>query len=242
MQDTSYNRRIARKIKSNDEQMIHQSDLLDSGYSGPMGGLRLQPVCHNCGCHMVGGMYSWNDFKHDMSGAAKYVQPVAEPIVKALTSKAIESIAGAGIQRRRRGKAHDEIHGGNKVGDWFKKTFTNPKTYAKIGQVAGIGLSALGMPEVGVPLSAASGVLGSGLKKRKPRKAVQGGKYSWDDFKHDMSHGAQYIQPVAEPIIKALTSKAVSSIAGAGLKRQAKFVKGSQAAKDHMAKIRAMKK
>jgi len=53
--------------------------------------------------------------------------------------------------------------------------------------------------------------------RQKSRNAgYSGGRYSWKDFKHDLSGFANYIKPVSKPIIEALTHKAVDKISGSG--------------------------
>ena len=90
-----------------------------------------------------------------------------------------------------------EMDGGSKIGDWMKKTFTNPRTYGKIlGAVA----TATGNPEIGIPLSMASSIGG----RRRRRK---GGAYEdlTDDEKNkvnrDMMRDAEYLasSPASAP-------------------------------------------
>ena len=53
---------------------------------------------------------------------------------------------------------------------------------------------------------------------------VCGGAISWDQFKHGMGQFADYIKPVSQPIIEALTRKGVASIEAAGIKPRRKRV------------------
>jgi hypothetical protein len=54
------------------------------------------------------------------------------------------------------------------------------------------------------------------IRSKSRRSGYSGGRYTWNDFKHDMSSFANYISPISKPIIGALTNKAVQSIQGAG--------------------------
>jgi hypothetical protein len=54
------------------------------------------------------------------------------------------------------------------------------------------------------------------IRAKSRMSGYSGGKYTWNDFKHDMSSFANYISPVSKPIIGALTTKAVQGIQGAG--------------------------
>ena len=88
---------------------------------------------------------------------------------------------------------------------------------------------------------------------------MQGGKYSFKNFTHDVGNVYKAIpQPVKDMAMKAATDAAMSAMAAAGRSdlpkgskkakshmnniRGVKLVKGSQQAKDFMAKLRAMKK
>lgn len=72
---------------------------------------------------------------------------------------------------------------------------------------------------------------------------LDGGKSKFKQAVKIFDKIAKTIKPVAKPIFKALTDRAVREIEGSGLKKRVgRFVKGSQEAKDHMARIRAMKK
>ena len=88
---------------------------------------------------------------------------------------------------------------------------------------------------------------------------LAGGKYSFKNFTHDVGNVYKAIpQPVKDMAIKAATDVAMSAMAAAGRSdlpkgskkanshmnniRGVKLVKGSQQAKDFMAKLRAMKK
>ena len=57
----------------------------------------------------AGGKYSWGDFKHDMSSFANYISPMSKPIIGALTTKAVNSINGAG--KMHRGKVRGMLKG-----------------------------------------------------------------------------------------------------------------------------------
>jgi len=54
------------------------------------------------------------------------------------------------------------------------------------------------------------------IRAKSRQSGYSGGKYSWNDFKHDMSSFANYISPVSKPILGALTNKAVAQINGSG--------------------------
>ena len=87
---------------------------------------------------------------------------------------------------------------------------------------------------------------------------MQGGKYSFKNFTHDVGNVYKAIpQPVKDMAMKAATDAAMAAVAAGrsdlpkGSKkakahmngvRGVKLVKGSQQAKDYMAKLRAMKK
>ena len=87
---------------------------------------------------------------------------------------------------------------------------------------------------------------------------MQGGKYSFKNFTHDVGNVYKAIpQPVKDMAMKAATDAAMAAVAAGrsdlpkGSKkakshmnniRGVKLVKGSQQAKDFMAKLRAMKK
>ena len=71
---------------------------------------------------------------------------------------------------------------------------------------------------------------------------MDGGKSKFKQASKIFDKIAKTVKPVAKPIFKALTERAVREIEGSGRKRTGRFIKGSQEAKDHMARIRAMKK
>jgi hypothetical protein len=54
------------------------------------------------------------------------------------------------------------------------------------------------------------------IRAKSRQSGYTGGRYTWGDFKHDMSSFANYISPVSKPIITALTNKAVNKIQGSG--------------------------
>lgn len=60
------------------------------------------------------------------------------------------------------------------------------------------------------------------IRAKSRLSGYSGGKYSWNDFKHDMSSFANYISPVSKPIIGALTTKAINSINGSGRMQRGK--------------------
>jgi len=85
----------------------------------------------------------------------------------------------------------------------------------------------------------------TGLKSTNDRSLVggaRGGKIHFKQIEGIANRLAKTLKPMAKPIVQALTNKAVTSINGAGRKKSGRFVKGSQEAKDHMKKIRAMRK
>ena len=78
---------------------------------------------------------------------------------------------------------------------------------------------------------------------------LAGGKYSFKNFTHDVGNVYKAIpQPVKDMAMKAATDAAMAAVAAGRSKshinniRGVKLVKGSQQAKDFMAKLRAMKK
>lgn len=71
---------------------------------------------------------------------------------------------------------------------------------------------------------------------------ISGGKSKFKQAVKIFDKISKEVKPVAKPIFKALTERAVRAIEGSGMKKKGRFVKGSQAAKDHMARVRAMKK
>ena len=105
-------------------------------------------------------------------------------------------------------------------------------------------------------------VLQGGARPQKgaatSRPGMQGGKYSFKNFTHDVGNVYKAIpQPVKDMAMKAATDAAMAAVAAGrsdlpkGSKkakshmnniRGVKLVKGSQQAKDYMAKLRAMKK
>jgi len=117
-----------------------------------------------------------------------------------------------------------EMDGGSRVGDWMKKTFTNPRTYGKIlGAIA----TATGNPEIGIPLSMASSVGGRGRSHRRKRQL--GGAYEdlTDDEKNkvdrDRMRDAAYL---AEPAMKsAAAPKSRSSSVNSMISKAWNFVK-----------------
>jgi hypothetical protein len=90
--------------------------------------------------------------------------------------------------------------------------------------------------------------LSTGLKSTNDRGLVggaRGGKIHFKQIEGIASRLAKTLKPVAKPIVKALTNKAVNAITGSGrktAKKSGRFVKGSAEAKAHMSKIRAMRK
>ena len=106
------------------------------------------------GSGISGGKYSVNKFVRDFNKIGKLVKPVAKPIFKALTDKAVGKIIGAGDYS-------DDC-------DDYE---------------------------------------GSG---------ISGGKYSVNKFVKDFNKIGKLVKPVAKPIIKALTNKAVGKIIGSG--------------------------
>jgi hypothetical protein len=128
---------------------------------------------------MEGGKYSVDKFVRDFGKIGKLVKPVAKPILRALTDKAVGKITGLGYG------SDDEI-------------------------------------ELVRPMEMA-------VSKGKGKK---GGKYSVDKFVKDFGKIGKLIKPVAKPIVRALTDKAVGKITGLGGRaKRAEIVKKVMAEK-----------
>ncbi|QIG59350.1 hypothetical protein [Dishui Lake virophage 2] len=126
---------------------------------------------------MEGGKYSVDKFVRDFGKIGKLIKPVAKPILKALTDKAVAKVTGAGMD--------EEIE------------LVRPMEMAET--------------------------------KGKGKK---GGKYSVDKFVKDFGKIGKLIKPVAKPIVKALTDKAVAKIGGGGGRaKRAEIVKKVMAEK-----------
>lgn len=83
----------------------------------------------------------------------------------------------------------------------------------------------------------------SGFMNNDGMDRMDGGKSKFKQASKIFDKIAKTVKPVAKPIFKALTERAVREIEGSGRKKRVgRFIKGSQEAKDHMARIRAMKK
>jgi hypothetical protein len=101
----------------------------------------------------------------------------------------------------------------------------------------------LGYSSVYEPASLSTGSLVRGIPAH-----ILGGKIHKGEYKETktISHDiANFIKPVAKPIIGALTQKVVDEIKGGARRRKStgnKLVKGSAAAREWMAHIRSLKK
>jgi DNA gyrase inhibitor GyrI len=193
------------------------------------------------GSGISGGKYSVNKFVRDFNKIGKLVKPVAKPIIRALTNKAVSKIQGAGYS----GGVVDDyalnageyegagISGGkysvNKFSRDFKKIGKLIKPVAKpiikaltdkaVSKIVGAGKRPRGRPRK-TPLLEMSGAGMSGGEygyEGMEGAGISGGKYSVNKFVRDFNKIGKLVKPVAKPIFRALTNKAVDKIAGAGM-------------------------
>jgi DNA gyrase inhibitor GyrI len=190
------------------------------------------------GSGISGGKYSVNKFVRDFNKIGKLVKPVAKPIIKALTNKAVSKIQGAGYSGGDYTMEDLEgagISGGkysvNKFARDFKKIGKLVKPVAKpiikaltdkaVSKIIGAGKRPRGRPRK-TPLldMQGAGVSGGdyfGDYSDMEGAGISGGKYSVNKFVKDFNKIGKLVKPVAKPIFKALTDKAVSKIVGAGM-------------------------
>lgn len=193
------------------------------------------------GSGISGGKYSVNKFVRDFNKIGKLVKPVAKPIIKALTNKAVSKIVGAGYSGgdyQNYGEYEATNGGGVSGGKYSVKKFA--RDFNKIGKL----VKPVAKPIIkALTDKAVSKIIGAGKRPRgRPRKTplldmqgagisggdyfgdysdmegagISGGKYSVNKFVKDFNKIGKLVKPVAKPIFKALTDKAVGKIIGAG--------------------------
>jgi DNA gyrase inhibitor GyrI len=201
------------------------------------------------GSGISGGKYSVNKFVRDFNKIGKLVKPVAKPIIRALTNKAVSKIQGAGVCGGSDGVVNDYalnvgdygemdgagISGGkysvkkfardfNKIGKLVKpvaKPIIKALTDKAVSKIIGAGKRPRGRPRK-TPLldMQGAGISGGdyyGDYEESSGAGISGGKYSVNKFVRDFNKIGKLVKPVAKPIFKALTNKAVSKIEGAGM-------------------------
>ena len=132
----------------------------------------------------VGGKYSVDKFVKDFGKIGKLVKPVAKPLVKALTDKAVGKLTGFG-----------ELMCG--CGAPAPKKKMDVVDFLK-------------------PLGAKKSHSLNRLHELIAPYKMEGGKYSVDKFVRDFGKIGKLVKPVAKPLLKALTDKAVGKITGMG--------------------------
>lgn len=167
---------------------------LQSGLAVSSGGAFYSGVDGAVGGESSGGKYSVNKFVKDFKKIGKLVKPVAKPIIKALTDKAVGKITGLG---------------------------RTPKSLVRFEPL----MVGMGLPMPRKKMDIVSALAPFGAKKSHSlnrlfalaEKGKEGGKYSVDKFVRDFGKIGKLVKPVAKPILKALTNKAVGKITGLGL-------------------------
>jgi len=168
----------------------------------------------------VGG-YSFNDFIGDVAHVGKEVAP---DLIRAYAR-------GAGRKK-----------GGSKVGDTIAGI---AKTLAPFAPL----LLGLGHPVPRKKDDVVAGLKHLGAKKSHTFKKLhellapykmKGGAYSVDQFVSDFGKIGNLIKPVAQPILSALTDKAVGKIKGAGRKRKGGQVSGGADLESMVEMVRPM--
>ncbi len=191
------------------------------------------------GSGISGGKYSVNKFVRDFNKIGKLVKPVAKPIIRALTNKAVGKIAGAGYSGG--GYTMEDLEGAgisggkysvkkfardfNKIGKLVKpvaKPIIKALTDKAVSKIIGAGKRPRGRPRKNALLPEEQ-MMGSGMSggeygyEGMEGAGISGGKYSVNKFVRDFNKIGKLVKPVAKPIIRALTNKAVDKIAGAGM-------------------------
>jgi DNA gyrase inhibitor GyrI len=200
------------------------------------------------GSGISGGKYSVNKFVRDFNKIGKLVKPVAKPIFRALTNKAVDKIAGAGVSGgfindyALNAGNMDEMEGAgisggkysvkkfardfNKIGKLVKpvaKPIIKALTDKAVSKIVGAGRRPRGRPRKTALLPEEQMMMGAGMSggeygyEGMEGAGISGGKYSVNKFVRDFNKIGKLVKPVAKPIIRALTNKAVSKISGAGM-------------------------
>jgi DNA gyrase inhibitor GyrI len=192
------------------------------------------------GSGISGGKYSVNKFVRDFNKIGKLVKPVAKPIIRALTNKAVSKISGAGMSGGEYMYEDMEgagISGGkysvkkfardfNKIGKLVKpvaKPIIKALTDKAVSKIVGAGKRPRGRPRKTTLLPEEQMMMGAGMSGGEygyggmEGAGISGGKYSVNKFVRDFNKIGKLVKPVAKPIFRALTNKAVDKIAGAGM-------------------------
>jgi hypothetical protein len=177
----------------------------------------------------VGGKYSVNKFVKDFNKIGKLVKPVAKPIIRALTDKAVGKITGLG---KSGGKYSVDKFAKDfgKIGKLVKpvaKPLLKALTDKAVGKLVGFGelMCGCGAPAPKKKMDVVDFLKPLGAKKSHSLNRLheliapyrmEGGKYSVDKFVRDFGKIGKLVKPVAKPLLKALTDKAVGKITGMG--------------------------
>lgn len=117
--------------------------------------------------------YNLDSFIKDFNKVGKVLKPVAQPIISALTNKAVSKIEGAGIKKRQTKKHLEHEYMEHLEGGKHKYNVSSfVKDFNKIGKV----LKPVAKPIISALTDRAVGMIeGAGIKRRgRPRK-LQGG-------------------------------------------------------------------
>jgi hypothetical protein len=178
----------------------------------------------------VGGKYSVDKFVKDFGKIGKLVKPVAKPLVKALTDKAVGKIIGMGPTSGGKYSVDKFVKDFGKIGKLVKpvaKPLIKALTDKAVGKLTGFGelMCGCGAPAPKKKMDVVHFLGPLGAKKSHSLNRLheliapyrmEGGKYSVDKFVKDFGKIGKLIKPVAKPLVKALTDKAVGKITGLG--------------------------
>lgn len=137
---------------------------------------------------------------------------------------------------------------GSELGGVAQKAITevgnNRQSIGQAAKLAGTVATLAGAPEVGIPLGVAGTVASGGrLPFFMDKDFTKGVKRAFEPSTKRLYDNRKLLAGIAAPLLSAsghdTAAQIATNVGGSGLKR---FVKGSQEAKDHMAKLRAMRK
>jgi len=213
---------------------------LNSGLAVSSGGAFYSGVDGAVGGESSGGKYSVDKFVRDFKKIGKLVKPVAKPLVKALTDKAVGKITGLGNPSGGKYSVSKFAKDFGKIGKLIKpvaKPLLKAVTDKAVSKIIGMGrtpkslmrfeplMVGMGLPMPRKKMDIVSALAPFGAKKSHSlnrlfelaEKGKEGGKYSVDKFVRDFGKIGKLVKPVAKPILRALTDKAVGKITGLGL-------------------------
>ena len=203
---------------------------MNSGMAVSSGGAMYSGIDGAVGGESSGGKYSVDKFVRDFKKIGKLVKPVAKPIVRALTDKAVGKITGLGQRSGGKYSVDKFVKDFGKIGKLVKpvaKPILSALTNKAVGKLTGLGelMTGCGAPapkkkmdvvEFLAPLGAKKSHSLNRLHELVAPYRMEGGKYSVDKFVRDFGKIGKLVKPVAKPILRALTDKAVGKITGLG--------------------------